>query len=57
MSELHPDCDGSVFCRVPGHVYTTPLRDGTRYSHIPLTIRQRKELDERRHPTTEGDPR
>ena len=44
-----PQCDGSVFCRIPGHVQITKqTRNGTTYSHVHLTAAQRRDLEARR---------
>lgn len=46
---LEPDCDGGIFCLVPGHLTATPRGRGvTCYGHIPLTAGQNKTLRERR---------
>lgn len=47
--EVEKGCDGSVFCGVPGHVTKrTSGRDGFLFSHIPLTVGQRKTIRERK---------
>lgn len=51
---LDPDCQGGIFCEVPGHVKTRltvpggKVRARATVSHIPLTVGQRKTLRERR---------
>lgn len=45
---VHPDCDGSVFCRVAGHVQQVIIGANTRHSHVPLTAGQSRTLYERR---------
>lgn len=51
---LDPDCEGGIYCPVPGHVKTTltvpggKVRARVKFAHIPLTVGQRKTLRERR---------
>jgi hypothetical protein len=50
---VHPDCDGGIFCPVPGHVVRRSQGSGRwRIAHVPLTAGQNRTLYERRNPPT-----
>lgn len=47
---LDPNCDGSIFCPVQGHVAKRwmPFQQKEHWAHIPLTVGQEKTRRERK---------
>lgn len=55
---VEPGCDGSVLCQVRGHVTSRLTVHGhIAFSHVPLTVGQRKTIREQARAAREGADR